>query len=1203
MSRLPLEVGGDRMGYSHSVGVISLDVNLNGEKVNRQANEIASRASDVMQNVFTSKAEKSVNRVSVAAKKAGAVIAAAFSVKVLTDFGKECVKLGSDLQEVQNVVDTVFPHMSSSVDKWAKSAAGSYGLSETMAKRFTGTFGAMSKAFGFTEKEAYNMSTTLAGLAGDVASFYNISQDEAYTKLKSVFSGETETLKDLGIVMTQNALDAYAMANGYGKTTAAMTEQEKVSLRLAFVTEQLSSANGDFAKTANSWANQVRVLSLNFDSLKANLGQGLINVLTPAIKVLNTVIAKLSVLAGKFKALTEFLTGKKSSEQSQITDTAAGAADAEENLNAASGAADNLAKSTKKAAKASRDLMGFDKINKLSDKSSSSGTNGTSSASPSTSTSGIDDYATSWDKTMSKMDASSEKFAKKLQSTLRPAQNALNRLYKQGFKKLENFSAGTLKDFYKNFLKPLGSYALGTGFPKLVDYTNKFLKEVKWSKLQKSLSDFYGVLYKLGRLGFTAIETFYKDVLLKLAKWALNSALPRLLDIFTDLSNRVDWKTLNSAVSKFIKAIGNVAKGIGQGLINFVTGFYKATRNIAASAINAIAKAIGKISDVISKMPQSGYDAIIGGLVGMFAAFKAFEKGTAAVEAIKKLKIAASGLITLFGGSKVKLAITAVGALIGAFAALSGNNTVEVKAEGIEELQTAMSQAKDSISATQKAIDDFYDNQNDIEVEYGAVEDLADKYYELSQQTNKSAEQKKRLKTYAKQLIDKIPELKDKIDGETGAYEGTYDQLKKTIAKTKEYYLLQAAEKDMASVGEKLYKSKKKIQDAQAKLNDVTKKYNTIRKTLERDDKQQNVNLQMSASEYDKLVDEMKQYESKIKSTKKELAEYRGEYTKQSNAYKSITKQIGDMQEEYDDLSESAGDSKDEIKKANEEMNKTPDSKTVKLEADAGECMSAIEEAKKAENKDINLKAKKDKNFDKTVTGAKKGLSAKITLTPATPISSLAKKWQQDFEKNFKPKWEFKINGKDGTVTQTINSAYWVPVKKAKGGVFAGGGWKKVQRYAEGGLPSAGQMFIARENGPEMVGKIGSNTAVVNNSQIVASVASGVYSAVARALSTIIAKIQTPALSQKVAANSTPPLAMVGDRSSVVGTLSNTAKQVVDAQSTGDISKVIELLKEILEVIKKGNLDIYMDGEKVTKRIVRIINTHTKANGACEIKM
>ncbi|MFR3753578.1 MAG: hypothetical protein ACLTW9_17140 [Enterocloster sp.] len=112
-------------------------------------------------------------------------------------------------------------------------------LSETMAKKFTGTSGAMAKAFGFSEQAAYEMSTTLTGLAGDVASFYNISQDEAYTKLKSVFTGETESLKDLGVVMTQSALDAYALANGYSKTTAKMSEMEKVALRYKFVQDQL----------------------------------------------------------------------------------------------------------------------------------------------------------------------------------------------------------------------------------------------------------------------------------------------------------------------------------------------------------------------------------------------------------------------------------------------------------------------------------------------------------------------------------------------------------------------------------------------------------------------------------------------------------------------------------------------------------------------------------------------------------------------------------------------------------------------------------------------------------------------------------------------------------------------------------------------------------------------------------------------------
>ena len=166
------------------------------------------------------------------AKKAGLALAAAFSVKKLIDFSAQCIELGSDLQEVQNVVDVTFPQMSKQVDNFAKNAAASFGLSETMAKKFAGTSGAMAKSFGFSEQAAYEMATTLTGLAGDVASSYNISQDEAYTKLKSVFTGETETLKDLGVVMTQSALDAYALANGYSKTTAKMSEMEKVALRL-----------------------------------------------------------------------------------------------------------------------------------------------------------------------------------------------------------------------------------------------------------------------------------------------------------------------------------------------------------------------------------------------------------------------------------------------------------------------------------------------------------------------------------------------------------------------------------------------------------------------------------------------------------------------------------------------------------------------------------------------------------------------------------------------------------------------------------------------------------------------------------------------------------------------------------------------------------------------------------------------------------
>ena len=279
------------MSEATSVGQIGLDLVVNKKDFNKQMSGI--------QNLAT---------------KVGKKLAAAFAVKKLVDFSEKCIELGSDLSEVQNVVDVTFPAMSKQVDKFAQNAATAFGLSETMAKRYTGTFGAMAKAFGFSEKQAYDMSTTLTGLAGDVASFYNISQDEAYTKLKSVFTGETESLKDLGVVMTQTALDAYAMANGYRKTTAAMSEAEKVALRYSFVQSKLATASGDFMRTSDGWANQVRILKLQTESFMAAIGQGLINVLTPAIKVINTLMGKLVQLANVFKAFTDKFAGKKGND-------------------------------------------------------------------------------------------------------------------------------------------------------------------------------------------------------------------------------------------------------------------------------------------------------------------------------------------------------------------------------------------------------------------------------------------------------------------------------------------------------------------------------------------------------------------------------------------------------------------------------------------------------------------------------------------------------------------------------------------------------------------------------------------------------------------------------------------------------------------------------------------------------------------------
>lgn len=310
--------------------------------------------------------KKSVGGLTTAFGKLGATIVAAFSIAKLVQFGKEAIDLGSDLEEVQNVADVTFTTMSDRVDEFAKSAAEAAGLSEVMAKRYMGTFGAMSKSFGFMEEEAFAMSSTLTQAVGDVASFYNLTQDEAYTKLKSVFTGETESLKDLGVVMTQSALDSFAMAKGYEKTTKEMSEQEKVALRYSFVLDQLSASSGDFIRTQDSWANQMRILSLSFDTFKANVGQALINIFTPFLKVLNQVVERMVALSESFLVFSEMLFGKQTQN-------------ATNSLKEIENGYENVADATNEADKANRKyLTGLDEIQTFKNESGVDQINGVS---------------------------------------------------------------------------------------------------------------------------------------------------------------------------------------------------------------------------------------------------------------------------------------------------------------------------------------------------------------------------------------------------------------------------------------------------------------------------------------------------------------------------------------------------------------------------------------------------------------------------------------------------------------------------------------------------------------------------------------------------------------------------------------------------------------------------------------------------------
>ncbi|MEG2412388.1 MAG: hypothetical protein RSB15_06380 [Clostridium sp.] len=341
-------------------------ISANTKQFNNQVAQVQTKVDSMASRVNTS-----VDGMSGTFDKLGKMLAGVFAIATIAKFTKSCLDLGSNLTEVQNVVDVTFGSMSAKVDEFAKNAINTAGLSETMAKKYMGNFGAMSKSMGFAVSQAEEMSETLTNLSGDVASFYNIKQDEAYTKLKSVFTGETEALKELGVVMTQENLDAYALANGFGKTTEAMNQQEKVSLRLAYVTQTLSAANGDFARTSGGWANQVRLLSLQFQSLKASIGQGLIAVLTPVINVINTIMGKLVAMANTFNSVLSSLgfsiSGSGSDGGGGMAFAGVGGEieDAAGAMNNLGGATDGVGEKADKAKKKLGALVGFDEINTL----------------------------------------------------------------------------------------------------------------------------------------------------------------------------------------------------------------------------------------------------------------------------------------------------------------------------------------------------------------------------------------------------------------------------------------------------------------------------------------------------------------------------------------------------------------------------------------------------------------------------------------------------------------------------------------------------------------------------------------------------------------------------------------------------------------------------------------------------------------------
>ena len=270
------------MAQVKSDGTVYIDTEISTEGFEKGLKEMQKKTVPSIAEI-----SDSMKQVGTTVTKVGAGMTGAITAPLVL-LGKEMVNSASDTEENLNKVDVAFGKSAESVKKWSENATKSFGLSKNQALEATSLYGDMATSMGITQKDASEMATTLAGLSGDLASFKNIGVEQAMTALNGVFTGETESLKMLGVVMTETNLEEFAEKSGL--VYKEMSQAEKVQLRYNYVLEKTKNAQGDYERTSDGTANSLRTLEASTENLSASLGEHLLPIITPIIEKLTEIV-------------------------------------------------------------------------------------------------------------------------------------------------------------------------------------------------------------------------------------------------------------------------------------------------------------------------------------------------------------------------------------------------------------------------------------------------------------------------------------------------------------------------------------------------------------------------------------------------------------------------------------------------------------------------------------------------------------------------------------------------------------------------------------------------------------------------------------------------------------------------------------------------------------------------------------------------
>lgn len=936
----------------------------------------------------------------------------------------DAIDISSSLTEVENVVRQTFGQYESLINNFAKTSIEKFGMSELSAKQFASRFQAMGTALDIPQGKMAKMSIRLTELAGDMASFYDVSQEDIAKSLQSVFSGTTAPMRRYGIDLTQATLKEWALKQGLDANISSMTQAEKAMLRYQYVLAHTTNITGDFARTADTWHNQITMLRENFKALGAVVGGGLINAFKPFIKVLNSVLQKVisfaemvtnalgSIFGWKYEA-------SKGAGISGLADDIGSASDGMDDLsNAAGSAGKNTGGIAKNAKKAKKEIQqatrAFDELKVISkqskDNTSGSGNKGSGSGSGSGSGGGDTGKLVQTDTIFKKFKSDIkdlEGLGKAISGSLINAMKGIE--WDEVYAKASGFGSGLAKFLNGLFEGQKGTTLFGETGKLIANSLNTVLHGLdsfgttfNWKQFGNSIAD--------------GINKFFQNFDFALLAQTLNAWAQGAFDAVTTALKKISWKDVWKGVKKFLSNLDvkTVAIIIGALTIKKILGLH-----LAKTALGIIGTSISKAiaGSIAAKLGvEIGANATIGEVLSTGLSKKISGLGTIAGK-IGKLALTVGAIV-----------IAAEGGL--ALGKAIGNKIAD--ATQPEEMKKYRVDFKFSDLFTY-SLDDwkqgFSDWWNDT---WGPG--LA-AWWEDRKAGNTKL---------------KIPFTDFELPSDSEmkkAVSDWWDKQKKKIEKRTENVIKFTADvKDTSSKwwsnvkkwwGEKVGKVKEfatDVKDSAKEWWDNTRKY------------------------WSQKVGQVKKFTTAVQNDASKWW---------SNTKKYWSEKVGKVKEFTTGVKNKAAEWWSNVKKWWESTTAGKEVKrfTVNVKKAGGTWW-----------KDVSNEWK-----EKVVNA---GRTLKIGISFAT--NALKNLWSS--VSTF-------FSGKTVNV-KTKGST----TKKADGGVFSGGSWKPIKKYAVGGLPNMGQMFVAREAGPELVGTLGGHTAVMNNDQIVASVSDGVYRAVKAAM-------------------------------------------------------------------------------------------------------